>query len=359
MKVQLFKSRRGKVQKEPAKRNFVLLSQLDFRELDPVKIPLPSTFAQLLQDATTSLRLKRPARQLYDETGIPFEDISSINPGSTLYVSVVEPHVPKPDDAVPKLFEQKPRQDWPTWDLPNVKAPKPPERPEDADIHLRLAKQTQPIKTVMNDALLALFASLPQSHKDQLPSSGVFQKAFLETQYSFVVHSLLSQFIGPTSSMSHATVYHDTVEWMIGRFVDATLSDARFVITGPTQSGKSTLLEIAVRLFLQKLQLCGDSGGYLFVIVNWKLHEDLVDDLFQLYLVVVKATLNGLRCSKMEMIPVLDDVLRWFASLLGSRAFPPMPVRLRDFRGFPAGRSRRSGSEFIAHGTAAAILPTF
>jgi hypothetical protein len=147
----------------------------------------------------------------------------------------------------------------------------------------------------------------------------------------------MAQFIGPTSNMSQATVYRDTVGWMMRRFIDVRLHDARFVITGPSQSGKSTLLEIAVRLFLQRLQLSGSSGGYLFVIVNWELHGEFIDDLSQLYLIVVTATINGLRCSRMQMIPILDELFKWFASLLNSRFVPPIPQRLRDFKDFPAG----------------------
>jgi hypothetical protein len=96
------------------------------------------------------------------------------------------------------------------------------------------------------------------------------------------------------------------------------------VITGPPESGKSTLLSIFVSLFYQKVQISSASRSYLVVPINWCLNETYLDDLPQLYSLVITAGLNALRAVCMELVPIMNVIHQWFISLLKIPTFPPL-----------------------------------
>jgi hypothetical protein len=113
------------------------------------------------------------------------------------------------------------------------------------------------------------------------------------------------------------------------------VEDCRFVVTGPSQSGKSTLLSIAVSLFFQKLQLASETLNYLIVPFNWYLHQIYLDDQQKLYGLIVATTLNALRAARVELIPVIAVLHQWFLSILTIPGLPPLPRSVAHFPKFP------------------------
>jgi hypothetical protein len=102
--------------------------------------------------------------------------------------------------------------------------------------------------------------------------------------------------------------------------------DCRFVITGPSQSGKSTLLSLFASLFYQKLQVASDAGSYLVVPFNWYFHEIYLGDVNRLFEIIVSITLNALRAARMEIIPIVHVLHQWLLSLLTIPTFPPLTI---------------------------------
>jgi hypothetical protein len=107
------------------------------------------------------------------------------------------------------------------------------------------------------------------------------------------------------------------------------------VIVGPSQSGKSTLLSIAVSLFYQKLQLASETQNYLIVPFNWYLHQIYLDDHQKLYGLIVATTLNALRAARVELIPVINVLHQWFLSILTIPGLAPLPRSVTHFPKFP------------------------
>ena len=320
----------------------ILLFKYDFRDDEPVKVKIPKqnpkqpeSIQDILTIATRSLNLNRPALSLYDEKGKPLEKYSDIQVNMKIYVSCTPLPSTEIDDKdiypsrLPKYAPHFRR-------LPNVKQPEYKPKPEDSQQHMAIAASQYTVKENLRDSLLSLYNSLSPAHKAQLPCSPALQKLTNDTQQYLVEDSLLSQFIGPTSVINDTPLGQQTTEWAMEKLKGLTPEECRFAITGPTQSGKSTLLNILVSLFFQKLQLSNETQNYLIFPLNWQLQQIYIEDVAKLYGLVISTTLNSLRCSQMKYIPLINVLHQWLLSIIEMPVFPTLPPQVQRFPNFPA-----------------------
>ncbi|OHT12245.1 hypothetical protein TRFO_18052 [Tritrichomonas foetus] len=316
-------------------RPFVNLFKVDFPDKPAKKIRLPKDMKELLKIATEVLELVRPAKQVFDADNNPITDISSIEPKSNLYISCAEPVHEDDDEPVYKSRLPRNYNAPGLIKLPPVKQPKAKPKREDAVQHQAIAASPYTVKENLRDSLLSLYASLTPEHKAQLNCAPALQKLMLDTKQYVVEDSLLSQFIGPTSVISGEELGKQTTQWMMDRLKGLKPEECRFVITGPSQSGKSTLLSIAASLFYQKLQLSNETSNYLIIPINWLLHQIFLDDIQKIYQLMVTTTLTALRGEHLELIPIMGALQQWLLSLVTIPAFPPLPPSVLHFDPFP------------------------
>jgi hypothetical protein len=136
---------------------------------------------------------------------------------------------------------------------------------------------------------------------------------------SIIENSLLLQFIAPTLSASQSPIYQATLIWMVEKLKGKKSKECQFVVTDPTQSGKSTLLSITGSLFYQKLHLANEGAKYLIVCVNWLFHQIYIDNLSNFFFFT---TLMVFRGSDFELIPIIPALREWFLSLVTSDQIP-------------------------------------
>lgn len=327
----LFKSRPLKSQKLPQKK-YVYVSRLDFPEMQPKRILLPNSIKILLEEATKVLEMKRPAVTIYDEAGYPFENIESIVRNANLYVSANPSERERHDEV---LGKPKPiiRDDTlrPKISHPIMKPSPPQNQPANRDLHFTIAERQETVKDNIRNSILALYSGLSQEHKDQLPCSDQLLRILNETQTYFLQDSLLSQFIGPTISIAETGLGADISEWMMVNLEGIKSKDCRFVFTGPYKSGKSTVLHIAVLLFLLKLQISREASKYIIVPMNWRKNKMIIHDLHKLYCCFVDAVVDALKAANMKLYPVIEDLRDWLISLVVARGFISLPDRIKLF----------------------------
>lgn len=321
-------------QSKDKQRPFVNLFKVDFPDNPPKKIRLPKDMKELLKISTEVLELVRPAKQVFNSNNELITDISTIEPKSNLYISCAEP-VNDEDEPVYKSRLPKNFNTPTLLKLPAVKQPKPKPKRQDAAQHQAIAASPYTVKENLRDSLLSLYASLTPEHKAQLNCAPALQKLMLDTKQYVVEDSLLSQFIGPTSVISSDELGKQTTQWMMDRLKGLKPEECRFVISGPSQSGKSTLLSIGTSLFYQKLQLSNETSNYLIIPINWLLHQIFLDDIQKIYQLMVTTTLNAIRGEHMEFIPIMGALQQWFLSLVTIPAFPPLPPVAIHFDPFP------------------------
>ena len=322
-------------QSKEKQRPLVNLYKVDFPDKPPKKIRLPRDIKELLKISTEVLDLVRPAKQVFDADNNPVTDLSGIEAKADLYISCADP--PKDEEDEPVYKSRLPRnyRNAGLIKLPPVKQPKPKPKREDALQHQAIAASPYTVKENLRDSLLALYASLTPEHKAQLNCNTALQKLMLDTKQYIVEDSLLSQFIGPTSVISNDELGKQTTNWMMDKLKGLKPEECRFVINGPSQSGKSTLLSIAASLFYQKLQLSNETANYLIIPINWLLHQIFLDDIQKIYQLMISTTLTALRGEHMELIPIMGFLQQWFLSLVTIPAFPPLPPSVVHFEPFP------------------------
>ena len=286
--------------KKIKQRPFVYLYKIDVLDEMPHKIRLPETMKELFQVAQKALDLKRPVRQIFDSSEQDrkryetIEDIENV-PKAKLYVSCVGP---LDDDLLPtgESFQTDFRdRNAPLYRsrLPlnpvqehfnrlaemKTKQPKPKPVVANAVQHQVIAASPQTVQENMRDSLLSLFANMTPEQKSSLSSYEALNKLANNTSYFSLEHSLLSQFIGPSSVIVNTEIAKLVNTWIIDRLKGLKPPDCRFVIVGPSKSGKSTLLNSLVMMFYQKLQISGEASNYLVFPLNWSLYTIFLEDI--------------------------------------------------------------------------------
>jgi hypothetical protein len=297
----------------------VYVLKADFPADDPKRIPLPATLPELLQLATQALELRRPAVHVSDTSQTTITVIAAIAPGAHLLISSVAPV----GDKIEPVYKSRlpPEKCVP---LKLVPQPKRKAKAANANEHQLIAASRLTVNETIRDSLLTLYSVLTPEHRAQLPSSPALQELGEKVQQFAVQDSLLSQFIGPFSSVVGTRLGEETQDFALKTLQGVRADHCRFAIFGPEQSGKSTLLFLLVTLFFRKLQLAGEAFSYLIVPFNWQFHQMYLGCPEKLYELVVIATLTALRAVRFDVIPCLPLLQEWFLSLLSIPTLPPL-----------------------------------
>lgn len=340
-------------------RHFVYLYKIEFPDDRPKKIKMPKTIPELLKNATKVLELQRPARQVYDnftDLSNPITDVSQINSKAKLYISCANVNQ-KDDFDIDGEFVNKSRlpraATASSLSMKRAKSPSKsnvisrssspsrsktnttPQKREDIGQQCTIAACPTSVKENIRDAVLSLYNSLTPDHKNLLSMSESLRKLTADTQISTIENALINNYIGPSCNVLSSPTGTEAQAWMMEQFKGLMPNEYRFVITGPTQSGKSTLLSMGVSIFYQKLQLTGENSNYLFFPLNWRLQQIYLDDVVKLYSLFINTTLKMLRNARMELIPIIIPLKQWFLSLITQQVFQPLPPQVIHYTTFP------------------------
>ncbi|OHS96278.1 hypothetical protein TRFO_37550 [Tritrichomonas foetus] len=314
-------------------RPFIYLYKIEFPDNPPKRIRLPKTITEILKLSNDVLELPRPARQIFDADNNPITDIEKIGAKAKLYISCAAP--PSEEDE----FQYKSRLPKPAGStfhkLPTMKPPKLKPRREDQAQQCAIAACPTTVKENLRDSILSLFASLTPEHKAKMSMAATLQKMTTDTQLYVVENALITQYIGPSTVVSNTPIGQQVQAWMIERLKGLMPEECKFAITGPSQSGKSTLLNTAVSLFYQKLQITNEAPNYLIFPINWLLQQIYLDDINKLYNLFINTALKMLRNARMEYIPIMGPFKQWMSSLITQQVQAPLPPQILHYTSFP------------------------
>ncbi|OHS93530.1 hypothetical protein TRFO_11739 [Tritrichomonas foetus] len=329
----LFKAAKPKTKKK-SNAPVVFLLKLEFPDKTPVKIELPKTLDDLYKKATHVLNLQRPAKHVFDEEGIPFNEIAEIPPKATLYVSSADIKAEEDDDEL-NLYRKKSPAKSPVKKLPLVKTKPPPTEPENKKDHNTIASVPYTVKDNLRDALLCLYTSMTDEQKQTLNCGDALSTLLDEYQYYLVQHELFRNFIGPSTAVFGTDLGQLTSDWIVDRLKEIKVEFCKFTITGPPQSGKTTLLSQAALIFYQKLLITRVAQKYLMVPINWKILQGIVNDIPKLYNFYIKVTLSALKAVRLDLIPILPTLQKWFESIIVMKSFGNFPPLIQEYTKFP------------------------
>jgi hypothetical protein len=172
----------------------------------------------------------------------------------------------------------------------------------------------------MKEATASVFASLADSQKLRLQAA---QKIHDETQQELFVHHLLREAIAPKS----VSLLPETTAWAMDLYKGLSLSDVQFVISGPRQSGKTSLLYELASVLFRKLQVSNESSQWLFFPVNFEIagfHCRSPELLLRFF---ISVAFQSLEYSSLKLLPYLSALQKWFTlSSFGAALVPPQEL---------------------------------
>lgn len=318
-------------------RPFVYLYKIEFPDDPPKRIRLPKDMKQLLTLATEVLGLTRPAKQVYDSKENPINDIEKIVPKANLYISSVPYKNESFENEPMNTFYLSPKKSpkSPYGKLTPLKQKKVPPKPDDYDIQLQIAANPITVKENLRNSIISLFASLDKDQISNISFSDSIVRMSKETQQYEFDKILLSEHISPTSVVDNTETGQKTINWMLDKIKGLPVEDCKFVITGPSQSGKTTLLSIAAKLFFQKLQIAGELNHFLMFPLNWILYQDKIQNVHKLYHLFVNRTMEILKISRLDLIPIIQPLSNWLNNLICVSGVPPVSANLTHYPEFP------------------------
>jgi hypothetical protein len=331
-----FSPNKGPAKPAQESRPFVYAVNVSFPDMSPKKVEIPKTMKQFLRDLTDALELKRPATQLYDSALSPFPTIDSIPPKAVVQVSSASSPKPRPQSDVLSRARERPL--WPELPLPSpVKPPEVPELPADYEQRVLIAGCDFTVRDAMRDAILAVFCAVSENERYYLGSRSACEGLLRKTQDRALLHAMLQQSIGPTSNILTSEYGKATMLWAAEKLNGVKPENCRIVIRGDSQSGKSTLLFLAVLAFFEKVNLIDQGLDYLIVPFNWDTVNPEIETLPGLFELFIRVTFDALRALRPRLIPVISCLVPWFLGIFEHSGLPILPRFLQSADGVAVG----------------------
>jgi hypothetical protein len=108
------------------------------------------------------------------------------------------------------------------------------------------------------------------------------------------------------------------------------IDEIKFVVGGPRQSGKTTLLYTLATVLSRKLQLSADRSQYLLFPMNFELESVHLANHVRLLRLFITTAFQALEYSSLRIVPYLEALHRWFVlTVFGSTIAPVQPL-IRD-----------------------------
>lgn len=338
-------------------RPFIYLFKIEFPNDPPKRIRKPESIKELLRIATDILELQRPAKNIYDsylDPTTPITDIDSIEPKTKLYISCAAATQPISKDLADidneNIYKNRlPRQSRSSILLMRSKSPsrtkspgrskspsaKSKEKRKDIGQQCAIAACSVSVKDNFRNAILSLYNSLSEDHKNSMSISPTLSKLTTDTQLATIDKTLANNYMGPITSLYNDQIQIDLQNWVSDQLKCLLPEELKFAIVGPSQSGKSTILSLATRLFFHKLQITNETKNYLLFPVNWLLQQIYLDDITKIYSLFITTTLKILQNIRMELIPIIQPFKQWLLSLISNQIIPSPPPQILHYTNFP------------------------
>jgi hypothetical protein len=302
----------------------VKICRVDGDKDKAIPIKLISNFDNFLKNATNALELKRPATQIFDENLNRITSLKDIEPGTVLFISCAR--IPVDESKEPLYKKRVVNYGRPQINLPIIEPEnKGKPLPENAAQHQAIAASTNTVCDNMRDSLLAVYASMKPEARAELPESEELQKLLNNTQNYLFHDSLVSEFIAPTTDISEDPHSSAVLSYVLNKMRGMKPNECRFIVTGPIQSGKTTMLSTAAMIFFQKAQISDELKNYLIVPTNFLIHQYDLTDFNKILGLLVIPTMRALRIHRPDFAPYIPTLQQYFLSLnaVALPTFPP------------------------------------
>ena len=185
------------------------------------------------------------------------------------------------------------------------------------------ASSPRNLEETMRMSISSIYEQLSENQRQCLPESHQLKVLHDGTQYSLFLRHLVEQQICSTTNDPLIKTELDT--WVIDMLKGISLSDIKFVLTGPRQCGKTTLLYSLSKLLMKKIQVSDQANTYLFFPFNFKLVT--WESNFNILRLFISAIFDSLEYSCLALLPYIKQLRQWFTmTVFGSNIQLPKQV---------------------------------
>ena len=281
-----------------------------------------TSIEKLLNDSVSLLSLNGHAKKVYNEDGKLVKDDSEIRETGIYYISCGEKFAWPPTSPVKRSPPRKEiiHDDAEESNEQKNNAVEPPKQltklekrqlrfsREILSFQRILAITPRTMEETMRISTASVFQALGENQKRRLPNSTALEIEHNETQQALLINALINQKMAPSSNK----VMPELEEHVIDMLKALDINDVRFVITGPKQSGKTTLLYTLSRLLFRKIQVSDEASSYLVFPINFEFQTLDLSNHNTFLRLFVRVLFDSLEYSNMAFIPYLQQLKKWF-----------------------------------------------
>ena len=282
---------------------------------------------KLLVDAVKILSLPAQARKIFKEDGTLVTRAEDINERDTLFVSCGEPFV-----RVLSSPKRRSPAASPAASPAKESPAKEPQSPKDAAEEKPKMTRVEREKLAFNRVVALSHRTTDETMKlatasvwDSLTKEGKAKVGSIRAIRDDVQDGLLMQLL-QKQGMLPATgeIQADLRNWAVDMFKGLKIDEVKFVVGGPSQCGKTTLLYALAKVLVKKLRLSEENGKYLVFPISFELQSLTIECHMRLLRLFVSNAFDALEFSQLKVVPYLETLRKWFMlSVFGTLLTPP------------------------------------
>ncbi|OHS93488.1 hypothetical protein TRFO_40217 [Tritrichomonas foetus] len=278
---------------------------------------------KLLSESMTLVGLNEHAKKIYKEDGTVVKDETDILDGQKYLISCGEKYnygFPSPGrksspikkDVPPEEVEDKSpaKPDEPPKSKEQIKFEKKQQRFQKEVLSFQriLAVSPKTVEETLHHATSSVFQSLLENQRRRLPNYYQLQEIHDSTQQGRFISHLIDQKICPSSN----DILAEVDDWTINFLKAASLDELKYVITGPRQSGKTTLLYTISSILFRKLQISEEASNYLFFPMNFEYQTLELSNHSNLLKLFISTAFDALEYCNFALLPYVQQLRKWF-----------------------------------------------
>jgi hypothetical protein len=304
----------------------VLLTKNQYPHAPPRRYRV-TTIEKLLTDAVSILDLPGRAERIYAADGTAIQALDGISEQATLVISTGEPFrysAPSPNSLRAKYTSPPPAH--------GASSPASPQSPKTTEASPKLTRRQREYH-----AFQRLVALAPRTAEEtmKLAAASVYDSLTAEQRSKCSEPDQMDKLRNSVQEgLFNSHLYRENIvvpfledgitAKVIEMLTRLPLSDVKFVVAGPRQSGKTAVLHTMATVLNRKLQVSVEAGRYLIFPLNFELDSLQLAEPSALVRLFVTTAFDALEYSSLRFVPVIDGLRRWFLlSVFGSAASAP------------------------------------
>ena len=283
-----------------------------------------TTLDKLLVDAVEILSLGAKAKRAFRKDGTAVNSVDDVEDQEVLYISCGEAFgfaMPSPVKRKKVLPASPSKQAAPQQKTPEKTPEKPKLTRRQRELQMfnrvvALAQRTT--EENMKIATASVYASLDKQQRNRI---NVVQTVHDDVQDGLFMQHLLRQQMIPMIPVVDDNLRDLAVEVFRG----IKIEEVKFVVGGPRQSGKTTLLYTLATVLLKKIRMSSEVSKYLVFPMNFELNWLFLGSPAALMRIFVSTAFDSLEYCLLKVVPYLDTLRKWFTlSVFGTLLTPPV-----------------------------------